>query len=354
MRTVIHIGLHKTASTYLQRHIFPQLDDQTVTYNPPDIFYFINSIFTLDIKEKNQIQKAKETADKYKKYNDSKTLFISSEAISQLVFKQNYHEHLRILKEIFGEAEIILFLREQSSWLESCYKESIKHHFYQDISDFLNYDGLEFKRSDNRLNAAGLLNIDIHKSNWANLIRTTESLFPSIHVFFYEDFQKNNLKETNKILSLLGHPSLKKTPKALSNPGLSKPSIDTLIKYHRTLETLGLTKKTYLNKYNKERSQVLSHDYFWMPKKPTVFIRALRSLYKEPMRLLRRVSIYTILKQMDKNFPERRKYSLLTEEMKRKLKSIHATSNLELELLTRHPLPPNYHSKINEAKKQGD
>jgi hypothetical protein len=66
MRIVIHIGLHKTASTYLQQHIFPRIDRRKVIYNPDDIFYFINSIFTLDLKDENRIQKANETVLPYR------------------------------------------------------------------------------------------------------------------------------------------------------------------------------------------------------------------------------------------------------------------------------------------------
>ncbi|APZ43810.1 hypothetical protein [Acidihalobacter ferrooxydans] len=342
MRTIIHIGLHKTASTYLQRHIFPLLDPQQLAYNPHSVFYFINSIFTLDIKDEARIEAARVCVHDYRAANPEKVLFISSEAISQLSFVQNYAEHLHILKTIFGDAEILLFLREQTAWLESCYKESIKHHFYQDIADFLNYDGRDFRTSDCRLNALSFLNMDVHKADWAALIESARALFPSTHVFFFEDFRTDALAETNKVLRILGQTPLERIPDAVSNPGLSASSIRALIGYHRILRALGLKKKTYLDKYTWERTQILRHDYFWSPAKPPKLRRALRSLYREPMRLLRRVSIYALLKSLDRQFPKRRQRLLLPPQMKQAIINLHADSNRRLPGLVGRQTPAAY------------
>ena len=342
MRIVIHIGLHKTASTYLQHHIFPHLDEDRVVFNPHDLFYFINSIFTLDLKDDGRIAQARELARQYRSRSEGKTLLISSEAISQLSFTQNYGEHLKILGEIFEDAEIVLFLREQAAWFESCYKESIKHHFYQDAAAFLNYDGTAFRAEDARLNAVGFFSMDVHKADWSRLVEMSKSLFPKTHIFFYEEFRRDNLGETNRLLAILGHPPLSHVPQALSNPGLSSPSTRTLIKYHALLRAFGIRKRTYMDTFLRERKAVLQHDYFWTPGKPFWLQRLLRNLYKEPLRLLHRVSIYTVLRWLDRRHPERRKRKALSADMTGGIRSVHAASNSRLETVIGRAPPANY------------
>jgi hypothetical protein len=352
MRIVIHIGLHKTASTYLQQHIFPRIDRRKVIYNPDDIFYFINSIFTLDLKDENRIQKANETVLPYRDLDTDQTLLISSEAISQLSFIQNYAENMKTLKAIFGEAEIVVFLREQSAWFESCYRESIKHHFYQDASSFLNFDGKGFSHSDVRLNDDGMLNMDVYKADWAALLKLVNALFPSTHVFLYEDFSQNNLTETNRLLSILCHPPFDSVPAVRSNPGLSLASIDALISYHRILRRFGLNKKTYMDKFSKERKDVLAHEYFWVAPKPPRAARILRALYREPARFFRRFSIHSALRYLDRKNPGRRKLKIFSADMIEAIKAIHAPSNSEVEHLLGYQLPDNYRY-FNQCRKSG-
>lgn len=342
MRIIIHIGLHKTASTYLQQHVFPHLDNKKVIYNPDDIFYFINSIFTLNLHDEDRIKKAKSIARKYQDDKSNKILLISSEAISQLVFTQNYSEHIGLLYEIFEKPEIVIFFREQSKWLESCYKESIKHHFYQGIEDFLNYHDHDFQPIDSRLNKNNCLVMDAYKANWEDLAKTIKIKFENTHFFFYEDFRKDNLKETNRLLTILEHPHFEKTECQHSNPGFSSRSIQTLIKYHNLLGALGIKRKNYLNKYNKERDDIINNDYFWKPPKSGKFPRAARSLYKEPIRLLGRVSIYKILRIMDSMNPKRKKSTYLNKKLSQRIRMIHLESNKRLEAIVNRQVPNEY------------
>lgn len=345
MKTIIHIGLHKTASTYLQNEVFTKLQDSEIIYNPTDLFYFINAIFTLDIKEQAYIDSAKKIAKEYRDNQSNKTLFLSSEGISQLSFLQNYTENISTLANIFPEAEIILYLREQSSWLESCYKESIKHHFYQDISTFLNFDGHTFHPSRKRFNSTNMLNMDVYKADWFKLVTTIQHYYPlTSHIFFFEDFKTNNLSHINKILEIIESSPVEYRTNHYSNLGWSKKSIQTLIKYTKILNGLGIYKSTYKTTFEKERNDVLSNAFFWVPKKPPIYIRILRSSYKEPLRLIRRLSIYNLLKIIDIISTDRKNEKLLSYDMKKKIQSIHSSSNRELKSLLRNHLIPRPYS----------
>lgn len=350
MKTVIHIGLHKTASTYLQNEVFTKLQRNEVIYNPSDLFYFINAIFTLDIKEKKFIDKAKKIAHQYRNNQSNQTLLLSSEGISQLAFVQNYSDNISLLSEIFPEAEIILYLREQSSWLESCYKESIKHHFYQDISTFLNHDGRTFHPSNNRFNSNKMLNMDIHKADWHNLITIIQRHYPSTnHIFFFEDFKTDNLSHINMILKILGSSPIEYRANHYSNIGWSQKSIHTLIKFNKIINKLGIYKSTYQTSYETERADIISNDFFWTPRKPSLHIRLARSLYKEPLRLIKRLSIYNLLKIIDRKSMNRRNDKLITGNMKKHIQTIHSASNNKLKsLLKTQMVPADYKFDDNE------
>ena len=151
MKIVLHIGLHKTATSFLQTEVFYKLGKEVV-FNPDDVFYFVNAIFTLGIREQKFIDGARQLVANYASCNDKRTLLISSEALSQSSLDMNFHEHIELIKLIFPTAEIILFLRNQLDWLESLYRESIKHGYHQSIEDFLGYNNGKFENIEARYN----------------------------------------------------------------------------------------------------------------------------------------------------------------------------------------------------------
>lgn len=98
----LHIGLHKTGTSFLQKMIFPKIKDISFYYPK------INEI--KDIKPKN------------------KTL-ISNESIAgqpYLLNKTNRYEMLNYIKKIFPNANIIFVKRNHKDWINSLYKQYIR------------------------------------------------------------------------------------------------------------------------------------------------------------------------------------------------------------------------------------
>ena len=106
-KIILHLGLHKTGTTYLQRRIFNQKNINLIT-NP-------NYAITNWHIEPNKIN------------------ILSMEALSlsmphskeQKRTKCNREEILDHLKKLFPDAKIILGIRNKQSWLKSCYNEYI-------------------------------------------------------------------------------------------------------------------------------------------------------------------------------------------------------------------------------------
>ena len=104
---IIHVGCHKTGSTWLQERFFSNIAGVQYLYKERDI------------------EKMKE----YAKY--CSVLIISDEEISGSM-PHRYGELKRLveMKSAFPDAKIIIGTREHNSWLGSCYAQAIKSGSY--------------------------------------------------------------------------------------------------------------------------------------------------------------------------------------------------------------------------------
>jgi len=125
-KVFIHIGLHKTASTYLQ---------EVILSNTPDILYLTRPYAQCN-KAFNKLQYAddslyshEEFLDEISKLPSKKTLLLSDEAFSGFpngLWYINRSIILTRLKRAFSNAIIILFIRGQKSLIKSHYNQYIK------------------------------------------------------------------------------------------------------------------------------------------------------------------------------------------------------------------------------------
>ncbi len=145
----IHVGLPRTATTYLQRSIFPYFNDikyVDLSDNKYSIFrdlYFKNFIFY-------PLSNIKEHIREYFCSLNQKKILISDEMWfggtiggTHFNFSNNYFLS-GVLKEIFPNAKIILTIRRQDKWFESIYRYLLRDGHYVGIRQFLNYRNGEF------------------------------------------------------------------------------------------------------------------------------------------------------------------------------------------------------------------
>jgi len=115
----IHVGLPKTATTYLQKFIFPQI--KGINYFSPIHYAMPNYILSIE--------------------PDTKPTLISDEYLSSHYFidiKGNKSGSrftiAKRLKKLFPNARIILVLRNKEDWLKSLYVQYIKSPYRPTIS----------------------------------------------------------------------------------------------------------------------------------------------------------------------------------------------------------------------------
>jgi len=207
----IHVGLHKTASTFLQEKVFCHLKSVSYLTRP---YTQHNHVF-------NKLQYADDSL-----YDSSKLvaeldqiqeerILISDEAFSGVPItlgQMNRSMIAKRLKDIFPEAKILLFIRGQKAMLLSHYNMWVKGYYrgYKPIHDFLWYPRQDFSYQDYQSNSnkydlstlyfntnEPYLHLDCFL--YHELISLYKDLFEDVHVFLYEDIKDNPSQVLNQL-----------------------------------------------------------------------------------------------------------------------------------------------------------
>ena len=155
MKVYLHIGLHKTATTYLQKNVFPYGSGE-LKYNDSELSELLVKCFKLPrlVNETTQEFKAKlETLP------ESTKLFFSYEIMCGNLFSlyDNSEYTQGLIKDLFSDCDlkVIVVLRNQVDWLISCYRESAHEHHYQKMDSFLSFNDGVFKKPKSYMNENG-------------------------------------------------------------------------------------------------------------------------------------------------------------------------------------------------------
>lgn len=184
MRTVIHIGLHKTGTKWFQNYVFPNIN--SVVYNPKKLNQYAADYIKADNIDKPGVMKL---FLEEKKLYYNKNLLISREIFSGNLFTayDGWNESVVMLHDLYPEAKIWIFFRYQTDWLLSCYKESICEHHYQSVDQFLK-------------------SLDPYNLDYVKMLRHLYRYYKNVSVFFFEDVFKG--KHTPTIIPNRGYSSL--------------------------------------------------------------------------------------------------------------------------------------------------
>jgi hypothetical protein len=206
---VIHIGMQKTATTFLQWNVFHYLDVNYLWH----IFYkpFLKGF--LDSRKKIDLKKIKETIPNFLK-NDKINL-ISEENLYTGMFLKEDDRLLMLdrIKTVFPNAKIIFGTREAEDILPSWYKE------YVAVGGVLNYKGFLEKH------------MDLKKLDYKPYIKELKKKFGSKNVFVYtlDEVKKNQDDLISKMCKFIGVEAPKnyrKTPARIGyGPNMVKISL---------------------------------------------------------------------------------------------------------------------------------
>lgn len=194
----IHLGLHKTASTFFQKIFFQ-------TYNLETGYLHLRTkgrefqeylLKTNDLHFSADI--AKEILERIlnKETNIDNKITISDEVFAGNPW-HNANERIRYferLNSVFQDAKYIITFRNQEDLTQSLYLEYIKEGGSASWKQFLTYDGIELNFS-----RKAYLDFGTYYSYLKNRIGSNRILCT-----YYEDFKVDNLKYLEKIATYIG------------------------------------------------------------------------------------------------------------------------------------------------------
>ena len=149
----LHIGLHKTGSTFIQSQFFKKLNDEDknlkVFIKDTDLEF--HNLFTKSLNDKRHTLKIHQKIDEIKENK----LIISGEGIfgDQCNSFSDKEQRFSLLEECFRSPYYIIVYREPSAFLYSAYNQRIRKGFNKSFKEFTHNETDEvIKKYKNYLN----------------------------------------------------------------------------------------------------------------------------------------------------------------------------------------------------------
>ncbi|WP_077325658.1 hypothetical protein [Virgibacillus siamensis] len=204
-KVFLHLGYHKTATTFLQQYIYPEL--LQVNYiRQKDIK---NELRIIRLRRKISDEDIVKLRKLFLSFDNGQPLLISYEGLSGSPFAPKKAKRqrgvLRDLRRIFPEEEfdvhVIIGIREQADLFSSLYVQYIHQGGVRSAEGYLQYCEQN----------GSLQNFEFHR-----YFRLIEKFFgkDSLYIMVYEHFKENAEKEMLKLLNFMGEKAIPSYNKA--------------------------------------------------------------------------------------------------------------------------------------------
>jgi len=228
-RVVLHIGLHKTATRFLQRAVFIQLDPEQFLVNPEPCSHHLRQA-ARHPGDTAWKEAAAAAAGEAKRLAGDRTLVLSDPSISGDMYSSHvdYAENLALVRELFPEATVIFFVRRQSDWLQSAYRQHLIMGRALPIEAFVNYYQGTFRPRIARV-VNGARNVEAKTLRFLDIYAAYARAFGSDRVYLLrqEDLRGRPQQVYDRLAEALGMNELPELPSRISaNRAFSALAID--------------------------------------------------------------------------------------------------------------------------------
>ncbi len=211
---VLHIGLHKTATRFLQRAVFARLDPRRFLVNPPGLNRALKQALWYPSEE--TWAQAREAVASARDEAGDRTLLVSEPAISGDMYSshEDWERNLGVVHQLFPEARIIYFVRRQSDWLHSAYRQALVKGPGMPIEFFLNYRQGEFRPREARM-VGRARNVNALDLRFAAIYKGYAESFGAerVYLFRQEDLRKRPEPVHRRLAEVLGVDALPQPPR---------------------------------------------------------------------------------------------------------------------------------------------
>jgi len=171
---ILHVGLHKTGTTFLQEQVFPALAGVRFVHplhvQRPDDGPIERFVFEILFRNPAciDLDRHREAIAAWLATVTEPTVLISSEAIVGWPFENhsNLATNAELLAAVFPEAKIWLVVRRQDKWVDSAYAQLLKAGFSPSIERYLNADGDTHQFGRYNHSVYNGPNLDAHDLDW--------------------------------------------------------------------------------------------------------------------------------------------------------------------------------------------
>lgn len=172
-KTIIHIGLPKCASTFLQKNIFPLYAG--VNHNSSNAIRTVVARYIDDsIKESEAKKTISSLIKNNEKYILSKESFCGTHSTMYVDYKQN----LQKIETLFPTAKAIIIIRKQSDFLQSLYNQAIRKGITKSAKKFLCLEKLQPLTTTNiKTNLKNTQHVNFRCLNYNNLIKSYQKAY---------------------------------------------------------------------------------------------------------------------------------------------------------------------------------
>ena len=275
-RILLHIGMPRTASTLFQKEVFPHLEG--FDYWGVDKTQYSTAFQKLLYRD-DSLYNAFEIQEKLN-FPITKNLMVSNELfVGQSLFlnSTNRSRNAHRLKQLFPNAEIVLFLRNQPDLLESLYSIGIYAGETKKPDTFIRFDDDQSDPGDPLYSTFAAME-QTEQYYFTSIYRLYRSKFERVHVFLYEDFKSDPEKFIEKFCKELRvKPKIEVNFGKRENSSLSSRQLEYLRKTNslrEIFESSGAGKRLF-------RKNIRTIEHFLGGKEKFHFSPALRKKIKD-------------------------------------------------------------------------
>ena len=219
--TLIHIGYHKTGSTWFQKAFFPSFENlYVVPQNLSTSLFVFPSSFSFD---------ASSTAEHLWHLTEEaecQSMVVSNEELSGNIHSGGNGGYVakevaeRLYQTFGADSQILIFLRNQEDMIESSYRQYLKIGGTQKLHAYLNPPHESHRRP----------RFSLSHFEYDQLVSFYFQLFGKdhVHVFFYEDFKSDKDVVLRSIMQIMGFQSAWTGPNAAINQSHSRGALKFL------------------------------------------------------------------------------------------------------------------------------
>ncbi len=200
-RTIIHIGMPRTASTFFQRELFPLIEGFRCAGTDETQY---SRHFQKLLYQDDTLWNADEFGAAFAEHGEQNTILSNELFVGQSLYLAgiNRTRTAQRLAAAFPDAEILLVLRNQTDLLQSLYAIGVYGGHTMTPHEFIRFSNKPSTAANPLYPTFAPAEItEIY--NYAPLVELYQGLFAKVHVVLYENFAANPAEFTQKFISTL-------------------------------------------------------------------------------------------------------------------------------------------------------